>query len=1097
MESRDMKLFRNISLRRKQMLIIMLTTSVALLLASLALSVYEIVNFRKTMVGNLSTLAQIVGDNTAAALDFNDPKSAEETLSALTAEPDIIGACVFDRSGKLFAQFDHPDDGLTFQPPDKPQPQGHSYHAGRLVFFKPVRLKGDFMGTVCLESDMRALYARLRQYAFLLAGALLGSLLAAFLLSDWLQHLISEPILHLVQTTRAVTRDRNYALRAQKQNEDEIGVLIDNFNEMLEQIQTRDAALQAAQSDLEKRVKVRTEELANSLSLIEATLEATTDGIAVLDLNFKVTHYNEQFLRMWRLPAEIADAGNTPQILEFVLHELKDPPAFMAKIEEVNARPEEESFDVLEFKDGRFYERWSKPQRVADECRGRVWIFRDITERMRAEKLLRQTEEVYRRAISGAGAVPYSYDYHTHAYTFMGEGIEHLIGYKREEITPALWNEITVETNMLGETAGLSKEEAARRMATGEIKRWHCDMRIKTRSGKICWISDASIQTIDESGKPVGSVGILEDITERKQSEIYALTFSRLGRELVASATPREAAEKIAEITNELFPWDACGFYLYSHNTQTLQMVLSIDTIDGVRVNMLKDDGEPGALGETDRRVIANGAELICKDPTKWESGCVPFGDKSRPSACIMRVPVRVSNRVAGVLSLHSYTPNVFTHKDMTVLQTLTDYCGAALERISAENALRKSESQFRVVWESSVDGMRLTDGEGKVVEVNDAYCRLMQKTKDELEGRPVSVAFGPEDADWSMTAVRQTLESKQAAHHESELTLWNGNKVWVEVSNSVVELPGQPPLVLGIVRDISARKQAEANLKKAHDELLTTSRMAGMAEVATSVLHNVGNVLNSVNISTNLVSEKMRNSKVASLAKAVALMHAHAADLPKFLSEDPKGRQLPAYLEKLSMHLAEEQAVVQGELVSLSVNVEHIKEIVAMQQSYAKVAGVLETMSPVSLVEDALRLNAGALERHKVRVVREFADLPPFPIEKHKVLQILVNLIRNAKYAVENNPAGEKQIIVRAALAGTEFVKISVIDNGVGIPAENLTRIFSHGFTTKKEGHGFGLHSGALAAKEMGGNLCVHSDGAGKGATFILELPINGPKRS
>jgi signal transduction histidine kinase len=169
--------------------------------------------------------------------------------------------------------------------------------------------------------------------------------------------------------------------------------------------------------------------------------------------------------------------------------------------------------------------------------------------------------------------------------------------------------------------------------------------------------------------------------------------------------------------------------------------------------------------------------------------------------------------------------------------------------------------------------------------------------------------------------------------------------------------------------------------------------------------------------------------------------------------------------------------------------NVEHIKEIVAMQQNYATVGGVKEMINVVNLVEDSLRMNESALRRHQVEVVREFEPVPTLNVEKHKILQILVNLLRNAKHACQHSERADKRLTVRVA-NGDGRIKISVIDNGVGIPPEHLTRIFSHGFTTRKDGHGFGLHSGALAAKEMGGSLTVHSDGTGLGATFTFELP-------
>jgi signal transduction histidine kinase len=159
------------------------------------------------------------------------------------------------------------------------------------------------------------------------------------------------------------------------------------------------------------------------------------------------------------------------------------------------------------------------------------------------------------------------------------------------------------------------------------------------------------------------------------------------------------------------------------------------------------------------------------------------------------------------------------------------------------------------------------------------------------------------------------------------------------------------------------------------------------------------------------------------------------------------------------------------------------------MQQNYAKLGGVTETIAVVDLVEDSLRLNAGAFVRHGVTLRREFSDVPPVTIDKHKVLQILVNLVRNAKYACDESGKADKLITLRIESAPAA-VRICVIDNGVGIPAENMPRLFTHGFTTRADGHGFGLHSAALAAQELGGSLSVTSEGSGCGATFILELP-------
>ena len=264
----------------------------------------------------------------------------------------------------------------------------------------------------------------------------------------------------------------------------------------------------------------------------------------------------------------------------------------------------------------------------------------------------------------------------------------------------------------------------------------------------------------------------------------------------------------------------------------------------------------------------------------------------------------------------------------------------------------------------------------------------------------------------------------------------------------------------------------------------------ASMAEVAETALHNVGNVLNSASVSASLVSQRLRASRVQNINKASDLLREHQADLPRFLAEDPKGRLLPAYLQTLGSHLLAEHAELLKELDVLTKSLEHMKEIVAVQQSYARKSGTLETLQPAELVEDALRMNWAAFERHGVAIVRQFTPTPAITVDKHKVLQILVNLIRNAKYAMDEAGRTQKVLTLEIAPKPEEGLVIRVRDNGIGIPAENLVRIFDHGFTTKREGHGFGLHSGALAAAELGGKLSAQSEGVGQGATFCLELP-------
>ncbi|MBC3208118.1 GHKL domain-containing protein [Pseudomonas sp. SWRI111] len=279
--------------------------------------------------------------------------------------------------------------------------------------------------------------------------------------------------------------------------------------------------------------------------------------------------------------------------------------------------------------------------------------------------------------------------------------------------------------------------------------------------------------------------------------------------------------------------------------------------------------------------------------------------------------------------------------------------------------------------------------------------------------------------------------------------------------------------------------------LRNAQSELLDAARQAGMAEIATNVLHNVGNVLNSVNISSDLIARKLRSSKTQGLGKAMQLINDHPDDLGVFLSEDAKGKLLPGYLNQLVTAIAQEQQEMADELTQMSKSVDHIKDIVATQQSYAGASSMTEPLYIDQLLEDALRMNAGALTRHHVTVVKAYDDVPQVMGDKHRLLLILINLISNAKYAMSDLSNRPRTMTLGVRTVDERFLEISVKDDGEGIAAENMTRIFAHGFTTRKEGHGFGLHSCALAAIEMNGHLTAHSDGPGTGALFTLQIPL------
>ena len=400
--------------------------------------------------------------------------------------------------------------------------------------------------------------------------------------------------------------------------------------------------------------------------------------------------------------------------------------------------------------------------------------------------------------------------------------------------------------------------------------------------------------------------------------------------------------------------------------------------------------------------------------------------------------------------------------------------------------AARASEARLRQDLEAISEELLVVDSGMRVLQWNETAERNWKRSRAELIGRPLDEALPSLLATPLATGIQTALnEGRGTVLPDLKLNCGGEERV---CQARVFPFQGGASVFL---HDISQAKRAESELAELNRQIAETQRQAGMAEVATGVLHNVGNVLNSINVSATLVREQLAASKLQSLLKVTTLIREHLPDLGSFFSQDAQGRKVPDFLFKVTDHLTAEHHRWQNELTALTKNIEHIKEIVAMQQSYARLSGVVEPLAAQELVVDAMRISEVALGRHGIHVMRKFDSVPTVAVDKHKVLQILINLIRNAKQAIEDNNRDDKQLTLSITHQTNGHVAIAIVDSGVGIAPENLTRIFSHGFTTKRGGHGFGLHSAANAAREMGGKLSVKSEGAGKGATFVLDLPV------
>lgn len=412
-----------------------------------------------------------------------------------------------------------------------------------------------------------------------------------------------------------------------------------------------------------------------------------------------------------------------------------------------------------------------------------------------------------------------------------------------------------------------------------------------------------------------------------------------------------------------------------------------------------------------------------------------------------------------------------------------------ARERTARE--LGRSEERYRTLVANIPIGVFETTAAGEVRYANPYLLRLMGlPVETDLAGLNLAdgriIAPGDRARLWSRLQTEREVRGFETTYRAHD-----GTPVEVVINARLKSNgPDQPLSSEGTIEDVTAQKRAQRELDAMHQQLVAASRQAGMADVATGVLHNVGNVLTSVNITTQCLLDRLRDSRLRILRRVVDTFGRERERLGVFLTEDPAGRQMPDFLAKLETHLTAEQTQLRTDVEGLMRHCAHIREIISAQQSAARMFGVTENLAPAQLFEDAVRLSAESIKRHGIVLERELADVGVVRADRHKVLQILVNLLKNAKDSVVAADANPRRVVVRIAALEPEHIALIVEDNGLGIPPENLTRIFRHGFTTKADGHGFGLHSCVLAARDMKGDLTVASPGAGLGATFTLSLP-------
>jgi PAS domain S-box-containing protein len=547
---------------------------------------------------------------------------------------------------------------------------------------------------------------------------------------------------------------------------------------------------------------------------------------------------------------------------------------------------------------------------------------------------------------------------------------------------------------------------------------------------------------------------------------------------IASAAALQDAAPIVEQLPIGIFRKDAAGRFIFVN----------------ARFCQLKGTQADQVLGRTATEVALAAAH---EPGSKWRPELA--AEEDRQHAQVMQTGRQVEREEA--LSLEGERLQAWQIVETAVRGTDGAVIGSQgvlldVSRRNPEDDMLADERELlRALLDNSPDHIYFKDAQSRFIKSSTAQAlEFGMDTPDGLVGKSDFDVFSEEHARPAYEDEQEIIRTGVPMIGKVERETWIDGRPdsWALTTKMPLRnRAGQVVGTFGITKNISDLKEAERQVAEANKQLVEASHLAGMARIATNVLHNVGNVLNSVNVSAALILSRVRASKVAGLERAVQLLDEHAGDLGAFLAADPKGKMLPGYLRQLASALAAEQADAVKELAALSRNVEHIKEIIAAQQAHAGASRLLERVQISDLVDDALRINEEALARRRMVVDKEIAPVPELMLDQGRILQILVNLISNAEQAMDGVTDREPRLTLRAGLVPGDRLRICVADNGTGIESQALAQVFVHGFTTKKTGHGFGLHSAVIAAQEMGGTLTAHSDGPGTGAAFTLELPV------
>jgi PAS domain S-box-containing protein len=1035
----------------------MLTSGVTLLLASLAFVVIDLIHLRKSLTAELSSQAEILAYNSTAALAFNDSKTAETILSALQYRQPIVTACIFDLDGKMFAVY-HRDQLIEELTLPGSQESGYRFEDGHLHLYRSIVLDSDTLGTVYIRSDLSQIEATLRQFYFIGLFVLMIGTIVAYLLSTKLQRVISVPVIQLAKIARMISREKNYTVRAEKRSEDELGDLVEAFNEMLIQIQARDIELRS-ERDYSAGIITGTPAIICRISsdgtttFVNPAAEKITGYSAEehIGKNWWQMHYpGDEYKQVEKLfqdfeRGDIRDyemnlttkSGDKRTILWNSINRY-DENGKCIEIIGVGNDITERKRTEKELKKHRNHLEDLVTERTVELTRTNERLQREITERNQAEKALQESELKFRSVTQSAvNDAIISADSKGKIISW-NKGAKTIFGYEEEEAFGKSLTFLMPERYRDAHQKGLK-----RFLSTGKSKVLGRTIEMNgLRKDDTEFPFEISLSTW-EAGEEIFFSGILRDITERKLAE----------RELHRITASLKEAQRVSHLGN----WD------WNIETNDLLWSDEIYRIFGLAPQQFGATYEAflEVVHPDDRHHVEESVnDALNKDKSYNIDHRIVLSDGTE----------RIVHETAEV----TFDENGKPIRMVGTVQDITD-------RMRVEEELRESEERFRTSTRTAKDAIIIIDDQGKISYWNPEAENIFGYKREEAMGRELHPLIAPS----------RFLDAYRKGFTEFKKT-GKGNVVGktlelVGVRKEGIEFPIELSLssfqikdkwnAVGIARDITERKRVEEELKKTiqdlhrtNDELKTTQSQLAQTEKMASLGMLVAGIAHEINTPIGALSS-MHDTLIRAIEKLTGELETVYRD------DYRKNTQIMSTLKVIE----DANKVIESGAERITTIVRRLRSFARLDESELVKADIHEGLdNTLALIHHQIK--------NKVKVTLKYGNVPLFSFYPSQINQVFLNILINAMQAIPD----EGEIIITTFRSDNK-VSIEISDSGIGISKTNLQKVFDPGFTTKGVGVGTGLGLSICyqIIKDHHGEIHVESD-VGKGTTFKIILPAN-----